>query len=147
MKGGLQVSSFLAESTRFKDWEPPLPRPRGPISEILLPALTAKPGRIGEMPSFNGDPLTDDDLHLALYVCYEIHYRGFDGVDPRWEWEPFLLGFRRQLEAQFEAAAVLHFRDQSWDESSDVKDELNKIAEWPGPPLSRYMRDRASEAE
>ena len=22
------------------------------------------------------------DLHLALYVCYELHYRGFDGVDP-----------------------------------------------------------------
>jgi len=37
------------------------------------------------------DPLADDDLHLALYCCYELHYRGFDGVDPGWEWDPHLL--------------------------------------------------------
>jgi hypothetical protein len=50
------------------------------------------------------DPLGDEDLHLALYVCYELHYRGFDGVDGRWEWEPSLLALRAGLERVFESA-------------------------------------------
>jgi hypothetical protein len=48
------------------------------------------------------DPLLDDDLQLALYVLYELHYRGFDGVDERWEWEPSGLALRSVLEDIFE---------------------------------------------
>ena len=33
------------------------------------------------------EPLSDEDLQLALYLCYELHYRGLPGVDDRWEWE------------------------------------------------------------
>lgn len=36
-----------------------------------------------------------------MYVCYELHYRGFAGVDPHWEWEPGLLELRRRLEQAF----------------------------------------------
>lgn len=49
-----------------------------PPGTLALPA--DHPGR--------GDALTDDDLQLALYLCYELHYRGFAGVDPAWEWSP-----------------------------------------------------------
>ena len=52
------------------------------------------------------DPLSDEDLQLALYLCYELHYRGLPGVPDEWEWEPSLLGLRRQLEARFEAALL-----------------------------------------
>jgi Iron-containing redox enzyme len=41
------------------------------------------------------------DLQLALYMCYELHYRGFAGVDPTWEWNPGLLHLRAQLERAF----------------------------------------------
>lgn len=41
------------------------------------------------------------DLHLALCMCYELHYRGFAGVDPTWEWNPALLHLRGQLERTF----------------------------------------------
>jgi hypothetical protein len=41
------------------------------------------------------------DLHLALYVCYELHYRGFTGVDDAWEWNPELLRLRARLEKVF----------------------------------------------
>ena len=41
------------------------------------------------------------DLQLALYMCYELHYRGFAGVDPTWEWNPGLLHLRAQLERVF----------------------------------------------
>jgi hypothetical protein len=48
--------------------------------------------------------LEDDDLQLGLYLCYELHYRSFDQVDPAWEWNPSLLGVRAVLEEAFFAA-------------------------------------------
>src|SRR4051794_5054612 len=57
-------------------------------------------------PPAVGDPLTDDDLQLALYLCYELHYRGVAGADERWEWDPDLLAFRGRLEAGFERALL-----------------------------------------
>jgi len=50
------------------------------------------------------DPLADEDLQLALYLCYELHYRGLPGVADEWEWEPSLLALRRDMEAVFESA-------------------------------------------
>ena len=50
------------------------------------------------------DPLTDDDLQLALWTCYELHYRGFAEVADHWEWQPELIGVRRALEDQLLAA-------------------------------------------
>lgn len=41
------------------------------------------------------------DVQLTLYVCYELHYRGFAGVDAGWEWNPGLLHLRAQLEDAF----------------------------------------------
>jgi hypothetical protein len=77
---------------------PFLPEPRGDASAALLSALRSAPGPVA-LPA----PDDFEDLHLALYLCYELHYRGFDGVDPRWEWEPSLLEFRGGLERVFEA--------------------------------------------
>jgi hypothetical protein len=75
-----------------------LPAPRGAVTELLLDAL-ARP-----VAPFAGDPAPDDDedLQLALYLCYELHYRGLPGVDERWEWEPALLALRAGLERRFE---------------------------------------------
>ena len=80
-----------------------LPVPRGPVSEVLLTALAGEPGSLPPVAvTAPGDPLADDDLHLSLYVLYELHYRGFDGVDDRWEWDPDALALRARLEAIFE---------------------------------------------
>jgi hypothetical protein len=79
---------------------PTLPQPRGPVSETLLAALRRPPAPLPAPPE------TDfEDLQLALYCCYELHYRGFDGVDDAWEWEPALLAFRGELERRFAADA------------------------------------------
>jgi hypothetical protein len=84
---------------------PLLPNARGPLSGHVLAALAQPAGApLGPAPRVTDDPLTGDDLHLALYCCYELHYRGFDGVDPAWEWNPGLLAFRAGLEAPFEQA-------------------------------------------
>ncbi|MBO1335707.1 iron-containing redox enzyme family protein [Streptomyces sp. VRA16 Mangrove soil] len=80
---------------------PPLPDARGPVSQGLTAALrhAAAPAPASAM-----NPAPDpygDDLHLALYVLYELHYQGFDGVDDDREWDPDLLALRRSLEEHF----------------------------------------------
>jgi hypothetical protein len=77
---------------------PTLPEPRGAASAVLLSALRDAPDTLN-LP----DPDDAEDLQLALYCCYELHYRGFDGVDDAWEWEPSLLAARARLERRFEA--------------------------------------------
>ena len=55
-----------------------LPDPRGAVTELLLHAL---PGAVAPLPV--AEPTSDEDLQLALYLCYELHYRGLPGVDDR----------------------------------------------------------------
>ncbi len=80
---------------------PPLPRPRGPLSLAVLAMLHGEPP-VHADPA-DADPY-GDDLQLALYCCYELHYRGFAGVDEEREWEPGLLALRRGMEQVFERA-------------------------------------------
>ncbi|MFE7183467.1 iron-containing redox enzyme family protein [Streptomyces erythrochromogenes] len=42
-----------------------------------------------------------EDLQLALYLLYELHYRGFDSVDDAREWDPDLLRLRQAMERRF----------------------------------------------
>lgn len=89
---------------------PPLPSARGPISERLLDALRGDPGAASGAldPSVAADLpddcAADDDAQLALYLCYELHYRGLEGVADEWEWNPTLLALRGRLEHAFEQA-------------------------------------------
>jgi hypothetical protein len=72
---------------------------RGPFSEFLVEALTHKPFALSTAPEPDGA----EDRQLALYLCYELHYRGLPDVDERWEWDPGLLALRAELERHFEA--------------------------------------------
>jgi hypothetical protein len=89
------------------------------------------------------DPLTSDDFQLALYVLYELHYRGFAGVDADWEWEPALLRVRARFERVFESA-VREIADVPFD-GGDVPQLLTELLEAAdGPPLSRYLERQAT---
>jgi hypothetical protein len=79
-----------------------LPEPRGPLTEALFAALTSVPDAAVKVPR-PGAIWLDDDLQLALYTCYELHYRGFEGVSAGWEWQPELLAARAGLEEVFMA--------------------------------------------
>ncbi|WP_031046585.1 iron-containing redox enzyme family protein [Streptomyces sp. NRRL F-5650] len=79
---------------------PPLPTPRGPVSG----AVGARLRGTGPLPApgaVAAAPVYGDDLQLALYQCYELHYRGFAGVPPGLEWDPDLLRVRAALERRF----------------------------------------------
>ena len=78
---------------------PDLPDPRGPASRALVDYLRERgPAPSPEAATEGGD----EDRQLALYLCYELHYAGFAGVDDRFEWDPAILALRTGLESMFE---------------------------------------------
>lgn len=125
----------------------PLPEPRGPASAAVLSALLSEPHPIDAVPALvPADPLADDDLHLALYLCYELHDRGLPGVSDAWEWEPSLVGFRRELERRFEGG-LIDVVDTSSAPSrpEEVAAALVELSrDDGGPSLSRYLAREAS---
>jgi hypothetical protein len=127
-----------------------LPPPRGPLSEALFAALLHTPGPAitTDFSCAEEDPLLDDDLQLALYVCYELHYAEFEDVDSRWEWAPPLLAYRAALEARFEETIRARVPIPSQAECADVGSSLHHIvAGDEGPSLSRYVEIQASRNE
>jgi hypothetical protein len=89
-----------------------LPTPRGPVSAKLIGQLTGpEHGPVGELAvattealAASDDLLIDDDLQLALFLMYELHYGGLEGVPDTWEWDPRLLAVRAPIEREFEDA-------------------------------------------
>ena len=80
---------------------PALPHARGPVSAAVLEVFAGHRAA-GDLPGTPSDlDPYGDDLQLALYLCYELHYRGFPGVEPELEWDPDLLALRRDLERVF----------------------------------------------
>jgi hypothetical protein len=76
-----------------------LPSPRGDATGFLLERLVRPVHALPAPPP----PSDGEDRDLALYLAYELHYRGLPGVEAEWEWEPTLLEARRDLERGFEA--------------------------------------------
>ena len=134
------------------DLAPPLPSPRGPLTEWLCRVLTrdpddvASPGyRLHKAVASIPDTTTDDDAQLALHCIYELSYRGFAGVDDAWEWAPPLLDLRRALEARFERdvrAAVE--RAGLTAGAATVAEVLGRAS---GPSLSGHMASEGTRAE
>ncbi|AOS64544.1 Iron-containing redox enzyme [Actinoalloteichus hymeniacidonis] len=84
-----------------------LPAPRGEISAQVIEALRKSPHEFAVGHTHwgtTGSAVEDEDLQLTLFVAYELHYRGFEGVSQRWEWSPSLLALRAAAEDAFEAS-------------------------------------------
>jgi hypothetical protein len=131
------LSTSVARPTAHAE----LPSPRGPLSAWLLERLAARPDDdVPAAPRVEDDPLTGDDLHLALYLAYELHYRSLPGVDDAWEWRPALLAFRAALERPFEDAlrAVVDAMPPVPDGPIDVRlREVLRLDD--GPSLSAFL--------
>ncbi|MDX6623906.1 MAG: hypothetical protein QOE75_1838 [Solirubrobacterales bacterium] len=130
-----------------------LVEPAGPLSEVVL-AMLAEPAAgssrlwaAGTLSEFSGavaEPLENRDLQLALYLCYELHYRGFPGIDPEWEWNPDLIAARAVLEDRFGAALARAVPPLPAVDPERVGDRLFQLeAEDEGPSLSRYVETSA----
>ena len=77
-----------------------LPTPRGPLSERLVTALAQPPRSHVQLCRTAEHDATDDAL--TLWILHELHYRGFEDVDERWEWAPALSSMRQHLEQELE---------------------------------------------
>jgi hypothetical protein len=127
--------------------EPTLPLAVGPLSSRILDELACGPPQRSfsrvDLPVADADPY-GLDLQLALYVCYELHYRGFAGVDPRWEWNPVLLELRAQLADVFLSAVRRDVGEIAPDELA--VDEMDALCIEPvdGTGLSYYLRDQGT---
>ncbi|WP_078965791.1 iron-containing redox enzyme family protein [Streptomyces aureocirculatus] len=94
---GPGAASDVPESRRRS---PELPAPRGELSGAVIDSLRHGGGPLPQSAPEHADAY-GDDLQLALYVLYELHYQGFAGVDEDREWDPELLVLRRSLEQRF----------------------------------------------
>jgi hypothetical protein len=131
----------------------------GPLSELVagLLATPTSAGGLGQAELEAGvaplvdavaDPLADDDLQLALYLCFELHYRSFPGVDPAWEWDPALLAARALIERAFLDALDAAVPPRAPVDPSEVGDLLFRLeADDDGVSLSRHLEVSAGIEE
>ncbi len=134
-----------------------LPEARGHASEALFsllvqsePGAHSANGAIAEAVTGTDDVLTDDDLQVALFVLYELHYRGVDSVADRWEWHPELLAIRALIEAAFESRLreVVPRPTRPEPTRRAVADALFELtADTGGPSLSRFVARQADETQ
>ena len=143
-----------AERMREEQAGVALPPAAGPIGELIR-GLLASPAEAATTLSSAAAaavehlvdeveaPLADDDLQLALYLCFELHYRSFPGVADEWEWSPGLLAIRAVLERAFLGAAEAEVGSSGAD-PDEIGDLLFRLeAEDEGASLSRYLETSA----
>jgi hypothetical protein len=127
-----------------------LPDGHGPLSAAVVHAL--RTGTYDALPGADAvvaddvlterDLLADDDAQLALWVLFELHYRGFDDAPAAAEWQPELIGLRRCLEdrllEQLRTEVVAPVSDEPV--TARVRDVVDGD---DGPSLSRYVQTKA----
>jgi Iron-containing redox enzyme len=128
--------------------KPHLPGPRGPLSELLLARLRDPPpphrDGIELAAALMRDGALGEDFQLSLYLLYELHYRGFAGVDERWEWQPALIALRSELEADFEATLRERLPADGRADSTRLGEAITHLIDADeGPQLSVYMERSA----
>lgn len=127
-----------AAATPRSSIQPEAVTPRGPWTRLVLARMRGEPAEPSILKPVD-DPLGDDDLHLALYLCYELHYRGVPGVDDEREWDPRLLELRRALEETF----IAGLRERIPERASAPSDVAETIREIGAPaeagPLATFL--------
>ena len=125
-----------------------LPDPRGPLSAEVIEAMatSASQGSFPAPPAgLPDDVLHDEDVQLALWVLYELHYEGFDGVDASWEWDPRALAFRAALEAGFLDALRAMAPVPETDPAAPLHERIEALTELaPNAGMSRFMQREAT---
>ncbi|WP_242910535.1 iron-containing redox enzyme family protein [Actinomadura terrae] len=140
------VPGRFAEGAPERGRAPAPPPSRGLLSRTVADTLTAgPPGSFVRSPDLfaavvAADPF-GDDLQLALYMCYELHYRGFAGVDADWEWDAGLLRLRGEMEAVF-----LDALRRETVPGTDVEEALEGLLTEPvdGEGVSHHLRDNGA---
>ncbi len=124
-----------------------LPHARGPVSATVLETLCRPIGDARSIPVVrlgSGDIVHDEDAQLALWVCYELSYRGFEEVDADWEWDPSLVRLRRSLESRLIAGLRLLTSSTPSDPGGVATALIELVAADDGPSLAGYLQRQAT---
>ncbi|MFJ7017580.1 iron-containing redox enzyme family protein [Streptomyces sp. NPDC101117] len=124
---------------------PALPEPRGPLSAAVMGLLRGE--RDVDVPSPAASEPYGDDLQLALYVLYELHYQGFDGVPDEREWDSGLLAVRGALEDRFLGALRADVPVGHGDSAWAALDELQIEPVDGTGSVSHFLRDEGTAAQ
>ena len=121
-----------------------LPQPRGEHSTTVIGALAQAPveGVLSPPPAaaYDGDIVRDEDAQLAMWVLYELHYLGFDEVDPDWQWHPDAVRYLGWLERPFEGAQEA-IEVPATDPEAAMHERIESLIEQaPGADLARHMQ-------
>ena len=129
-----------------------VPEDRGPASATVVAALRG--GHVAGLheavtgaTARTADVLRDEDLQLALFLLYELHYGGLAGVDDELEWSPQLIAARAVIEAAFERAlrdAVVPPERPEPTASAVAEALFTLTGADSGPSLSRYIARKAT---
>ncbi|MDX6652590.1 MAG: hypothetical protein QOJ38_1371 [Solirubrobacterales bacterium] len=134
--------------TDRRGWESTqqLPEPRGPASEFVVECLASEREPSDARAPSLAFAAEEEDLQLALYLTYELAYRSFEGVDPRWEWSPAILAVRAQLEEAFLERLRAEVPPPGPVEPEGLASLLFELAaNDDGPSLSRFLETRGTE--
>jgi hypothetical protein len=127
--------------------EPRLPDARGPLS-LAVTELLAERAPVNRLNQIEACIIDSDpfgiDFQLALYICYELHYRGFAGVDPGWEWNAGLLHLRGRLERTFLAELRARVGAIGPDETAAAEMRQLSVEPADGEGLSYHLRDEGT---
>ena len=126
-----------------------IPKARGALSAALFAALTsmeADDDLSSTLPAA-GDRA---DEQISLWVLYELHYRGFEDVDPGLEWHPDLLRLRRSLEISLEGRLRARYTaaELTVDAGETLAASLFDLVDGHrGPSLASYVRREADREQ
>jgi hypothetical protein len=160
MRSADGMSVVTADQRRLRhDLPVRLPASRGPVSEALIQLLDRDPDSVHVVDAdllWTGpdeQALRDEDLQLALWLSYELHYRGLAGIDDDWEWQPQLLEVRQRWERSL-IAGLRAATEQRYGAIPDrptpatVVAALSELAgSDEGRSLSRFLMRDASSAQ
>ncbi|TDW24376.1 iron-containing redox enzyme family protein [Kribbella kalugense] len=123
-----------------------LPPPRGPLSSWLIAHLRNPTPSAHPPIAVDNDRLpSDDDLQLTLWCCYELHYRGFDGIDPEAEWDPAVLALRAGLEEPWSGWLQRSYMPSPANSTVKPSQLLRQLVDFDdGPPLAAHLHRRAT---
>ncbi len=125
----------------------PIPPARGPLSAQTLRILSGASSPIGQPPvDVPAEPLADDDLQLALYLSYEMHYRGLQGIEDEREWHPAHLAWRSVLESVV-VDALVGTIGRKVVAPDEVVGRLRGLDAASTMPLARYIERHATETQ
>ncbi len=131
----------------------PLPEQRGPVSAAVLDVLRGRPldrplvDTVSDGLADSDGILGDEDLQLALFLLYELHYGGIAGADEDLEWDPALLTARAVAEKAFERALreSVPMPGRPEPTAAAVAAALFELTGADeGPSLSRYVAKKAT---